>query len=130
VGPVAFGTDAGGSIWIPAAFCGLYGFKPSFGRVLDRVLFGGFEHVNHVGPITRTVRDAAAVLDIVAGGDDRDRDSLSRGAGSFFEVCDGGVKGLNVVWTPDFGYAAVDPKILAVCENAAGTFETLGCHVE
>jgi len=130
VGPFALGTDGGGSIRIPAAFCGLYGFKPSFGRVPDRPMFGGFEHVNHVGPITRTVRDAAAVLDVVAGGDDRDRGSLPREAGSFLQACDGDVKGLNVAWTPDLGYAAVDPKVLAVCENAAGAFETLGCHVE
>src|SRR5262249_31119938 len=130
VGPVALGSDAGGSIRIPAAFCGLYGLKPSFGRVPDRALFGGFERVNHVGPMTRTVRDAAAVLGVVAGGDDSDRGSLPRQVGSFLEACDGDVKGLNVAWTPDLGYAAVDPKILAVCENAAGTFETLGCHVE
>jgi len=130
VGPVALGTDAGGSIRIPAAFCGVYGFKPSFGRVPDRTGFGGFERVGHVGPITRTVRDAAAVLDVVAGGDDRDRGSLPDQAGSYLEACDGAVKGLHVAWAPDLGYAAVDPKVLAVCENAAGAFETLGCHVE
>src|SRR5262244_1721547 len=130
LGPVALGTDAGGSVRIPASFCGVFGFKPSIGRVPDRAPFGGFERVNHVGPITRTVRDAAAVLDVVAGGDDRDRGSLPREVSSFLEACDGDVKGLHVAWTPDLGYAAVDPKILAVCENAAGTFETLGCHVE
>src|SRR2546425_1433994 len=130
VGPVALGTDGGGSIRIPAAFCGVYGFKPSFGRVPDRAVFGGFERVAHVDPITRTVRDAAAVLDVVAGGDDRDRGSLAREAGSYLEACDADVKGLHVAWAPDLGYAAVDPTVLAVCENAAGAFETLDCHVE
>ena len=130
VGPVALGTDGGGSIRIPAAFCGVYGFKPSFGRVPDRAVFGGFERVAHVGPITRTVRDAAAVLDVVAGGDDRDRGSLAREAGSYLEACDADVKGLHVAWAPDLGYAAVDPTVLAVCENAAGAFEALDCHVE
>ncbi len=76
------------------------------------------------------MRDAAAVLDVVAGGDDRDRSSLPRELGSFLKMCDGDVRGLNVAWTPDLGYAAVDPKVLAACENAAGVFETLGCHVE
>jgi Asp-tRNA(Asn)/Glu-tRNA(Gln) amidotransferase A subunit family amidase len=130
VGPVALGTDAGGSIRIPAAFCGVYGFKPSLGRVPDRAAFGGFERVGHVGPITRTVRDAAAVLDVIAGGDDRDRGSLPREGGSYLEACDADVKGLHVAWAPDLGYAAVDPRVLAVCENAAGAFEALGCHVE
>src|SRR5216117_4143356 len=129
-GPLALGTDGSGSIRIPAAFCGVYGFKPSYGRVPDRAVFGGFERVAHVGPITRTVRDAAAVLDVVAGGDDRDRGSLAREAGSYLEACDADVKGLYVAWAPDLGYAAVDPRVLAVCENAAGAFEALDCHVE
>jgi Asp-tRNA(Asn)/Glu-tRNA(Gln) amidotransferase A subunit family amidase len=130
IGPLALGTDAGGSIRIPAAFCGVYGFKPSFGRVPDRAAFGGFEHVGHVGPITRTVRDAAAVLDVIAGGDDRDRGSLPGTGGPYLEACDTDVKGLHVAWAPDLGYATVDPKVLEVCENAAGAFEALGCHVE
>src|SRR5213076_1915413 len=71
-GPLALGTDGGGSIRIPAAFCGVYGFKPSYGRVPEgRGFPGGFAGVSHVGPITRTVRDAALVLDVIAGGDDR-----------------------------------------------------------
>jgi Asp-tRNA(Asn)/Glu-tRNA(Gln) amidotransferase A subunit family amidase len=130
VGPLALGTDAGGSIRIPAAFCGVYGFKPSVGRVPDRPAFGGFERVGHVGPITRTVRDAALVLDVIGGGDDRDRGSLPRHAGSFLAACDADVKGLNVAWAPDLGFAPVDPRVLALCENAAGAFEALGCHVE
>src|SRR5262249_57061064 len=115
---------------IRALFGRVAGFKPSLGRVPDRPIFGGFERVGHVGPITRPVRDAAAVLDVIAGGDDRDRESLPREAGSYLEACDLDVKGLNVAWAPDLGYAAVDPRVLAVCENAAGIFETLGCHVE
>src|SRR2546430_1932975 len=125
VGPIALGSDAGGTIPVPASVSGLVGLKPSFGRVPDRAVFGGFERVNHVGPITRTVRDAAAVLDVVAGGDDRDRGSLPREVGSFLEACDGEVKGLHVAWTPHLGYAAVDPKGLAICEQRAGAFEDL-----
>jgi aspartyl-tRNA(Asn)/glutamyl-tRNA(Gln) amidotransferase subunit A len=92
--------------------------------------FPGWEHLGHTGPIARTVRDAAALLDVIAGGDDRDRRSLPREAGSYLEACDGDVKGLHVAWTPDLGYAAVDPAVLALCENAAAEFESLGCHVE
>jgi Asp-tRNA(Asn)/Glu-tRNA(Gln) amidotransferase A subunit family amidase len=125
VGPIALGTDGGGSVRIPAAFCGLYGFKPSFGRVPDRALFGGFEHVNHIGPITRTVRDAAAVLDVVAGGDD-DRSSLPRELGSFLKMCDGD-GGLNVAWTPDPATRPSTPRCWRRA-SAAGVFETLGCR--
>src|SRR5438874_5459609 len=87
-GPLALGTDGGGSIRIPAAFCGVYGFNPSYGRVPDRSGFpSGFAPVSHVGPVTRTVRDAALVLDVIAGGDDRDRHSLPREAGAYLEAC-------------------------------------------
>jgi aspartyl-tRNA(Asn)/glutamyl-tRNA(Gln) amidotransferase subunit A len=130
VGPLALGSDGGGSVRIPAAFCGVFGLKPSFGRVPHAGGFPGWAHVSHVGPLARTVRDAAALLDVIAGGDDRDRRSLPREPGSYLEACDAGVAGLHVAWTPDLGYAAVDPRVRALCETAAAEFESLGCHVE
>jgi aspartyl-tRNA(Asn)/glutamyl-tRNA(Gln) amidotransferase subunit A len=130
LGPIALGTDGGGSIRIPAAFCGVYGFKPSWGRVPQYPSFPGWEHLSVVGPVTRSVRDAGLVLDVIAGADDRDRHSLPREAGTYVESCDDEVKGLHVAWTPDLGYAPVDPRVLAICENAAAEFEALGCHVE
>ena len=130
LGPLALGTDGGGSIRIPAAFCHLFGFKPSYGRVPQHPRFPGWEHIGHTGPITRTVRDAAALMDVIAGADDRDRHSLPRDGGSYLEACEVEVKGLHVAWTSDLGYAAVDPLVLALCENAAAEFESLGCHVE
>lgn len=129
-GPVALGTDGGGSVRIPAAFCHVYGFKPSYGRIPNHIGFPGWDHFGHVGPITRTVRDAAAVLDVVAGFDERDRESLPTLPGSFLEACDEPVKGLHVAWSPDLGYARVDPQVLELCEAAAAQFEALGCHVE
>ena len=130
VGPLALGTDGGGSVRIPAAFCGVFGLKPSFGRVPHAGGFPGWAHVSHVGPLARTVRDAAALLDVIAGGDDHDRRSLPREPGSYLQACDAGVAGLHVAWTPDLGYAAVDPRVRALCETAAAEFESLGCHVE
>ncbi len=130
LGPLALGTDGGGSVRIPAAFCGVVGFKPSYGRVPHRGTFGGFAHVSHVGPLARTVRDAALALDVIAGGDDRDRLSLPRAPGSYLEACDADVKGLHVAWTPDLGYARVDARVAEVCGDAAADFESLGCHVE
>ena len=130
LGPVALGTDGGGSVRIPAAFCGLVGVKPSFGRVPQTPGFPGWEHIGAIGPLTRTVRDAAAVLDVIAGGDDRDRYSLPREAGTYLEACDESIRGLHVAWTPDLGYAAVDERVLELCGDAAAEFEELGCHVE
>jgi aspartyl-tRNA(Asn)/glutamyl-tRNA(Gln) amidotransferase subunit A len=130
LGPLALGSDGGGSIRIPAACCGVFGFKPSYGRVPQYPGFPGWERLSHVGPLTRTVRDAAAMLDIIAGGDDRDRESLPAEAGSYVEACDVGVRGLHAAWTPDLGYARVDRRVLPACEDAAAEFEALGCHVE
>jgi Asp-tRNA(Asn)/Glu-tRNA(Gln) amidotransferase A subunit family amidase len=130
IGPIALGGDGGGSIRIPAAFCGVFGFKPSYGLVPEYPGFPGWDHVSHTGPLTRTVRDAAAVLQVVAGSDDRDRLSLPGAAGDYVAACDRDVRGLHVAWSADLGYARVDPVVQALCENAAAEFESLGCHVE
>jgi aspartyl-tRNA(Asn)/glutamyl-tRNA(Gln) amidotransferase subunit A len=130
LGPIALGTDGEGSVRIPASFCGLVGFKPSYGRVPNYPSFPGWEHFSHTGPLARTVRDAAAVLDVIAGGDDRDPASLPPEGTSYLGACDREVRGLHVAWSADLGYARVDPVVQALCENAAAEFESLGCHVE
>ena len=129
-GPIGVGTDGGGSVRIPASFCGLFGLKPSWGRVPNHRGFPGWERLSQTGPITRSVRDAAAVLDVIAGGDDRDPESLPGGAADYVGACDDEVKGLHVAWSPDLGYARVEPEVLRLCEEAAAQFESLGCHVE
>jgi aspartyl-tRNA(Asn)/glutamyl-tRNA(Gln) amidotransferase subunit A len=130
LGPIALGADGGGSVRIPAAFCGIFGFKPSHGRVPVHPASPGWSHVAHVGPMARTVRDAAAVLDVIGGSDDRDRHSLPGTAGPYLEACDDDIRGLHVAWSGDLGYAAVAPAVRALCESAAAEFESLGCHVE
>ena len=131
LGPLAVGTDGGGSIRIPASFCGIYGLKPSFGRVPSYPTFPGWHSVSVTGPMTRTVRDAALMLDVMAGPDDRDRHSLPADAGgSYLAACDAGIAGLSVAWSPDLGYARVDPQVEDLCRQAAERFESLGCHVE
>ncbi len=131
LGPLAVGTDGGGSIRIPASFCGIYGLKPSFGRVAQFPGFRGWETLSHTGPMTRTVRDAGLMLDVMAGPDDRDRHSLPAADGpSFLEACDADIAGLSVAWSPDLGRARVDPEVLEACTRAAQQFEALGCHVE
>src|SRR5262249_41858302 len=94
LGPLAVGSDGGGSIRIPGSFCGIYGLKPSFGRVPQYPSFRGWQGVGVTGPMTRTVRDAAVMLDVMAGPDDRDRPSLPRGnGGSFPQGRGAGVRG-------------------------------------
>jgi aspartyl-tRNA(Asn)/glutamyl-tRNA(Gln) amidotransferase subunit A len=129
--PLATATDGGGSIRIPASFCGIYGLKPSFGRVPQFPAFPGWETLSHTGPITRTVRDAALMLDAMAGPDDRDRHSLPADRGtSFLDACDAGIAGLSVGWSANLGHGRVEPEVADLCIGAAERFESLGCHVE
>ncbi len=130
LGPLAQGSDGAGSIRIPAAFCGIFGLKPSFGLV-PQYPASAVGDLSHLGPMTRTVRDAALMLDAVAGADPRDRLSWSPPEGTgYLAACDGGVDGLRVAWTPDLGYAQIAPSVLAPIEQAARCFTDLGCRVE
>ena len=131
LGPLAVGSDGGGSIRVPASFCGIYGLKPSYGRVPSFPRFAGWQGVTVIGPMTRTVRDAAAMLDVMAGPDDRDRHSIPADGGrSYLEACDAGIEGMSVGWSPDLGHGRVDPEVEDLCGRAAERFESLGCHVE
>ncbi len=128
MGPLAQGSDGGGSIRIPASFCGIFGIKPSFGLV-PQFPPSAFGDLSHLGPMTRTVRDAALLLDAVAGADSRDRWSWSSGV-DHLAACDGDIAGLRVAWSPDLGFATVDPEVREATERAAQRFAELGCHVE
>lgn len=130
MGPLAVGNDGGGSIRVPASLCGVYGIKPQFGRVPSWPRHNGWYTLNHEGPITRTVRDAAALLDIMAGPDERDWFSLPSEVGSYLEACDGEIKGMRIAWSPTPGYGRVDPAVLERCQAAVRIFEELGGIVE
>src|SRR5688500_6411892 len=129
LGPLAQGSDGAGSIRIPSAFCGIFGLKPSFGLV-PQYPASAVGDLSHLGPMTRTVRDAALLLDVVAGADPRDRLSYSTGV-DHLAACEGGIAGLRVAWSPDLGYAPVAPAVRAVTAAAARRFaRDLGCVVE
>ncbi|MBI2461338.1 MAG: amidase [Candidatus Rokubacteria bacterium] len=129
LGPLAVGTDGGGSIRIPASFCGIYGLKPSFGRV-PIYPASAAEALSHAGPMTRTVADAALMLEVMAGPDERDRNSLPADGAGYTGAIEGDLRGLRVAWSPDLGYAAVDPEVRALAGAAARRFVDLGCEVE
>lgn len=129
--PVAMGNDAGGSIRIPAALCGIFGIKPHIGRVPWYPHLPGFDLLEHEGPLTRSVEDAALVLDVISGPDRRDFTSLPAYPGSFVEDMKGDVKGLRVAYSPDLGLAAaVDREVAEIVRESAFAFADLGCSVE
>ena len=139
MGPLALGSDGGGSIRIPSSFCGLYGLKASMGRV---PLYPGtkderhpgvssWESLEHIGPMTRTVADSALLMSVIAGPDPRDRLSVPAGDVDWTRCTEGGIRGLRVAYSADWGYAAVDPRVRAVVDDAVEAFERdLGCTVE
>ena len=137
--PLALGSDGGGSVRIPSSFCGLYGFKGSFGRVpvypehRDPAVPGGsgWESIEHIGPMSRTVADSALMLDVMAGPHPRDRHSLPAEPTEYLGlVSDPNIRGLRVAYSQDWGFAAVDPQVREITEQAVETFESLGCDVE
>lgn len=128
--PLATGSDAGGSIRIPASCCGVFGIKPHFGRVPSYPLFHLWESLLHEGPITRTVKDAALMLNVMAGPHWGDRHSLPLPGVNFVESLKGGVKGLRMAWSPDLGYAAVSHQVRTICEAAIKKFSEMGAEVE
>ena len=139
MGPFAIGSDGGGSVRIPAAHSGIYGIKASMGRV---PLYPGarderypgvssWEGLEHIGPMSRTVADSALMLSVIAGPDDRDRHSLPEANFDWIECLTGDLQGLKVAYSPDWGYAAVDPEVRRVVGEAVKVFERdLGCVVE
>ena len=132
LGPLALGSDAGGSIRIPASFCGIFGLKPTRGLIPYHGGFGKpvFNPFSHMGPMTRTVRDAALFLQALAGFDRRDPNALRGEPPDYLAALDGGVRGLRMAWTKDLGHAPVDPEVAQVCGRAARVFEELGAVVE
>jgi aspartyl-tRNA(Asn)/glutamyl-tRNA(Gln) amidotransferase subunit A len=129
MGPLAVGTDGGGSIRIPCSFTGLFGIKPSFGRVPAWPL-SPFGTVAHVGPITRSVADAALMLNVLAQPDARDWHALPYDARDWRMGLDGGVADLRIAYSPDLGYAKVDPEVRQIVDDAVKVFSDLGAKVE
>ena len=130
LGPLSVGTDGAGSVRIPAAFCGNFGLKPSFGRVPAYPL-SPFGTVAHLGPHTMSVADAALMLNVLSQPDARDWTSLPCEARDYRVGLDDGVRGLRIAYSPTLGYARnVHPEVAAAVERAVRDLEALGAVVE
>ena len=130
LGPIAHGSDGAGSIRIPSALCGIFGIKPSFGRVPYAPTADLFAARSHNGPMTRTVRDAATLLQAMAGPDPRDPLSIDAPPEEYLAACEGDLKGLRVAWSGDLRYGPVDPEVRSIAEAAAKRFTAFGCTLE
>lgn len=130
--PLAHGTDAGGSIRIPASFCGVYGFKPTFGIVPDEKRPNAF--ITQLpfydqGPMARSVEDAALMLDVMAGQSQRDPFSVPV-QDNFRDATKNDIDELTVAYSPDMGIYPLDPAVEEVLDEAVGAFERAGATVE
>ncbi|MGV3635926.1 MAG: amidase family protein, partial [Pseudorhodoplanes sp.] len=128
-GPLHQGTDAAGSIRIPGHFCGVFGMKPTFGRV-PLVPVGNLDYTSHAGPMTRDVRDAAMMLKVMAGPHPEDHTSLEAQPADYTALLECGVRGKRIAFSADLGHARVDADVAALVKTAASVFESLGAHVE
>jgi aspartyl-tRNA(Asn)/glutamyl-tRNA(Gln) amidotransferase subunit A len=129
MGALHIGTDAAGSIRIPAAFTGIFGLKPTHGRVPAYPPTPNAA-IAHVGPITRSVEDAALMLTVLTGYDPRDSYALPREQRDWRIGVERGVVGMRIRYAATIDGALVDPRIAAVVRQAADVFTELGAHVE
>lgn len=129
LGPISLGSDGGGSIRIPSSFCGLFGIKPTFGRVPQNVMqiMGSIGTLVQKGPLVRCVKDAALMLDIIAGIDDSDRYSVLKPNYSYLEKLEEAPKSLKIGYSLDIGTTgALDPEVEKHVMNGIQKFEEFG----
>ncbi|MGB1465150.1 MAG: amidase [Alcanivorax nanhaiticus] len=126
--PLALGTDAGGSIRIPAGFCGIVGHKPTFSEV-PHWPASPFGTLAHAGPMTRTVADAALMMNVMTEADPRDSLAAPRRNIDYVRELHQPMKGLRIAMSPNLGYVDVDAEIVNAFKEAAKVFEALGAIV-
>ncbi|QUH02798.1 amidase [Saccharopolyspora erythraea] len=127
--PLAIGTDGGGSVRIPASFCGIFTIKPTYGRV-PHFPASPYGTMAHAGPMTTTVAETALMMDVLSEPDSRDWSALQPMTTSFLDGLDDGVRGLRIALSPGLGFATLDPEIAKSVSAAAKVFTDLGAIVE
>ncbi|HUI89321.1 MAG TPA: amidase [Anaerolineales bacterium] len=126
----ALGTDTGGSIRIPASLCGVVGLKPTYGQVSLRGVIPLSWNLDHVGPITRTVRDAALVLQIIAGFDPQDPASINRALRDYPGRLEDKIKGKKMALAVGSYVEGADTEVIAAINETAKVFASLGAKIE
>ncbi|MCO1336052.1 amidase [Microbulbifer sp. OS29] len=130
--PLALGSDGGGSIRIPASFCGVVGFKPSFGQV-PHWPRGAFSSLVHVGPLASTVEDCALMMNVLSEPDHRDMHAIPRRNIDFLaalsETHGERVRGLRIAYSPSLGYTVPDPEVEREVSISVKAFQELGAEV-
>ena len=129
MGTWSVGTDGGGSVRIPAAFTGTVALKPTYGLV-PMYPSSPYGTLAHAGPMTRTVQDAAMMLDVLARPDARDWSALPPPQVSFLDGLDGGVEGLSIAFSPDLGFGTNDPEVDAAVRQAAQVLADAGARID
>ncbi len=128
MGPLAVGTDGGGSVRIPASFCGIVALKPTHGRI-PMFPASPFGPLAHAGPMTRTVEDAALLMDILSLPDPRDPTSQAPPRLTFRGELGRDLVGLHVAYSKDLGYVTVDPEVADICDAAVAKVAAAGLEV-
>lgn len=125
----AIGSDTGGSIRQPASFCGCVGLKPSYGRVSRFGLTAFASSLDQIGPLTRDVRDAATVLNVIAGHDERDSTSVPRETEDYTAPLGQDIKGLKVGLPKEYFIEGLDPAVKVSIDGAVSQFQQLGAEI-
>ncbi len=126
----ALGSDTGGSVRLPAAFCGVVGMKPTYGRVSRYGLIAFGSSFDQIGPITKTVEDSAILMNILAGHDERDSTSANLPVPDYTQSLKRGVKGLRIGLPKEFFVKGMDPEIEQGVREAAKIYEKLGAALK
>jgi aspartyl-tRNA(Asn)/glutamyl-tRNA(Gln) amidotransferase subunit A len=126
---VALGSDTGGSIRQPAAFCGVVGLMPTYGRVSRYGLIAFASSLDHVGPLTKTVRDAATVLQVIAGRDPMDSTSADVPVPNYIAQLDRPVRGIRIGVAKEYFGEGLDDEVRQSVEAAMDKLKGLGCEL-
>ena len=126
----ALGSDTGGSIRLPAAFCGVVGLKPTYGRVSRYGLIAFGSSFDQIGPLTKTVEDSAILMNILAGHDERDSTSANLPVPDYTQALKRGVKGLRIGFPKEFFVKGMDGEIETAVREAGKVFEKLGATIK